>query len=264
MSDSPIDWLELREPRDHAARCMELTSEFVDALGAEPRVLDLGCGTGSNFRYLAPKVGRRARWLCVDHDPNMLGRAAALLGDFDVEFQQRDLARELPSLALGPGAAITTSAFLDMTSAPWLDRLAVWCRGRPLLAAMSFDGRLEWQPFAPEDESIRLRWLALRGDDQGFGPPLGPDAANYLAERLRRAGHRVRLATSPWRLGPGDRPLLETMLRGIGRRLRAATSGESIDGWLDLRRRQIGAGKMRLTVGHVDLLSLPPGLGESR
>ena len=54
----PASWLELREPADHRARAAEALDPLLRwwrARGARS-VLDLGCGTGSNVRYLAPKL----------------------------------------------------------------------------------------------------------------------------------------------------------------------------------------------------------------
>ena len=34
----------------------------------------MGCGTGSNYRYLGTKLGLRPRWLCVDHDRDVDSR----------------------------------------------------------------------------------------------------------------------------------------------------------------------------------------------
>ena len=69
-------WLALREPADHAARSVDLTSAIaakVLAADPAPRILDLAAGTGSNFRYLAAAMPR-GRWLLVDHDPSLLAR----------------------------------------------------------------------------------------------------------------------------------------------------------------------------------------------
>ncbi|MGD8498218.1 MAG: class I SAM-dependent methyltransferase, partial [Chromatiales bacterium] len=58
MSGFSPDWLALREPLDARAR----SAALVDRLRAQAprgprRILDLGSGTGSNLRYLAPRLG---------------------------------------------------------------------------------------------------------------------------------------------------------------------------------------------------------------
>ena len=58
-------WLALREPYDHAARSAALAERFAAAVGNAPHLIDLGCGTGSNLRYLAPRIaGPTALALC--------------------------------------------------------------------------------------------------------------------------------------------------------------------------------------------------------
>ena len=60
------DWLALREPFDHAARSVALARRLADRLPARPRLLDLGGGTGSLFRFLAPIIGRGQDWILLD------------------------------------------------------------------------------------------------------------------------------------------------------------------------------------------------------
>jgi SAM-dependent methyltransferase len=273
-------WLTLREPYDHAARSAGLAGRFAAALAAEPRLMDLGCGTASNLRYLAPRIRGPQRWLCIDHDPALLNAARAALldwgdrqrwrsrgdgdgltlarpdGEIAVGFVLGDLARD--ALPERDGAAgLNASALLDLTSAAWLDRLAAWCRGIPVLIALSFDGRLGFEPAAPEDRTIRERFVAHQRSDKGFGPALGPDAAPYLADRLAACGHAVALEPADWRLGPEDQPLLEATLEGIVRAARQMANDSSLERWATRRRQQLAADDLRLTIGHLDLLALP-------
>jgi hypothetical protein len=69
------DWLTLREPFDHAARSMALARRLADRLPRRPRLLDLGAGTGSLFRFLAPIIGRGQDWILVDSDAALLDDA---------------------------------------------------------------------------------------------------------------------------------------------------------------------------------------------
>ena len=75
------DWLALREPFDHAARSVALARRLADRLPTRPRLVDLGGGTGSMFRFLAPIIGRGQDWILVDADAALLddafGRTAA-------------------------------------------------------------------------------------------------------------------------------------------------------------------------------------------
>jgi len=271
-------WLALREPYDREARNGDLAERFATALGAAPYLTDLGCGAGSNLRYLAPRIPGPQRWLCADHDPALLNAAPAALMDWGVrrgwrsrndrnslvlarpagkiaiEFALRDLARDgLPEGVAG----LTASALLDLTSAAWLARLADWCRARPVLMALSFDGRLAFEPAAPEDRTIRERFVAHQRTDKGFGPALGPDAALHLADLLAARGLKVVLEPADWRLGAKDRALLAATLAGIVSAVCEMAHDPDLERWTRLRQRQLAAGDLRLTVGHLDLLALP-------
>lgn len=280
MSAFDPTWLALREPYDHAGRSAELADRFAAAIGATPRLLDLGCGTGSNLRYLAARIAGPQHWRCVDHDPALLNAARLALrdwardrgwasdrygegivlarpaGEIVINFALGDLARNgLPENA--GIAGLTGSALLDLTSATWLDAFAAGYRGKPLLMALSFDGRLVVEPAAPEDGEICRRFVAHQRTDKGFGPALGPDAAAHLAERLAARGCAVRLDAADWRLGAADGALLHAQIEGMIEALREVAPDRCLERWAALRRQQLRAGDLRLTVGHLDLLVLP-------
>jgi SAM-dependent methyltransferase len=273
-------WLALREPYDHAARSAALAERFAAAVGDAPHLLDLGCGAGSNLRYLAPRIPGAQRWLCVDHDRALLDTARVAMrdwakgqgwpnriapdglavarpgGEIRVGFVLGELARDrLPWSHQVAG--VSAAALLDLTSAAWLDAFAARCRGTPLLAALSFDGRLVFEPAAEEDSEICRRFSADQRTNKGFGPALGPDAAAHLAERLAAAGCVVSLEAADWRLGPADGALLRATLTGIVDAARDVAHDRRLERWATERAQQLAAGDFRLTVGQVDLLALP-------
>ena len=72
------DWLRLREPADAAARAEDLLDAVRPRLaGDAPTVIhDLGSGTGSMSRWLAPRLPGPQHWVLHDRDADLLARAA--------------------------------------------------------------------------------------------------------------------------------------------------------------------------------------------
>src|SRR5215831_5989289 len=141
MSDFSADWLALREPIDSVSRSMRLTRAIADAL---PRyraidILDLGAGTGANVRYLAGKLPLPQRWLLVDRDERLLGRAPKAWPSQCLDLQRAVLDASL----FADRALVTASALLDLVSDDWLQALAARCReaGAAVLFARSEERR---------------------------------------------------------------------------------------------------------------------------
>ena len=86
MSEFSAQWLELREPVDHRSRNQDLQAQVIDYLTKMEtvypgiiRLTDLGSGTGSNLRALAPQLGLMQFWTLIDYDVALLHTARATL-----------------------------------------------------------------------------------------------------------------------------------------------------------------------------------------
>ena len=258
MSSFDPSWLALREGYDHAVRDRGLTDAFVAVLGPSPKLMDLGCGTGSNLRYLSPHLDRGQRWTCVDYDPALLEKLEVTKPKgINVEGLQMDLAQDLESLEVMVGMGVTSTALLDLCSAAWLDHLAQHCRKVPLLMTLIYDGRMIWSPHDPDDEAINAAFNQHQRSDKGFGPALGPDAASHMAEALEAVGHDVRQATSDWIFDAEDGVILSAMVTGITAAAKEYDPSLPIDAWRTRRQHDIATRALSLTVGHLDLLAIP-------
>ena len=258
MSGFDPDWLALREPYDHAARDHGLTAAFVEALGPSPRLVDLGSGTGSNLRYLAPHLPPDQKWVCIDYDRRLLD---VLQSDtpsvVEVGTVCLDLAQKLDEVPIEPGIGVTSTALLDLTSEAWLDQLAERCRQSTVLMTLAVDGVLEWRPHDPMDELVAAAFWRHQATDKGFGPAAGAHAAGYLARRFRDLGHDVRIARSDWVFSAEDSVILDPLLHGIASAALEIEPDQPIQPWLDRRLAHIEEGRFSMTVGHEDLLALP-------
>jgi SAM-dependent methyltransferase len=275
------DWLDLREPFDHAARSLDLAELLVERLPARPRLLDLGAGTGSLFRWLAPLIGRAQVWTLLDADPSMIddafdaiaewadlndwavttpGRAMLVHtpnGAWRIEAVVADLAG-VSTLPLKGHDAVVNSALCDLVSARWIEALVprLTC---PFYAALLVDGRASWAPVHPLDRAVAAAFKRDQGRDKGFGPALGPRAAAALKAAFKDAGWLVETATSDWRIGPAALGMLRAVVKGDANAARIADPrrGDDFAAWRDDRLRVATRGKLRLTLGHRDVLALP-------
>jgi hypothetical protein len=262
-------WLALREPADAEARARDLAEALERALPASgSRVIhDLGCGTGSMGRWLAPLLAGPQHWVLHDRDGDLLEPAAADApgpaadgAPVTVEAKQTDIARMQASDLTG-ATLITASALLDLLTADELERLAALCMGAgcPILLTLSVVGSVEIAPADPLDTRVAAAFDAHQRRPTERGHLLGPDAVDFAVEAFRRLGAEVLLRPSPWRLGPAHSALAAEWFTGwVG----AACEQEPelagpCDPYARRRLEQASAGELSVTVGHADLLVLP-------
>ena len=261
MSGFDPAWLALREGADHRARNRALLQAVSSRFAGRESVtvVDLGCGTGSNFRALAPHLPARQRWTLVDHDPALLAAARARLageGAPAVAFLAADLSADLDA-ALGPAPDLVTAAALfDLVSPAFIERFAdaVAARGATFYTALTYDGREAWDPPHPADRAVQAAFCAHQRSDKGFGPAAGPDATQALVDAFLARGYRVATGDSPWVLGPDDAALVAALASGIADAARATgqVGDAEVIAWLAARRAAT------CTIGHQDLLAVPP------
>lgn len=254
-------WLALREPHDKRARNADVLDAVVTAFASHVslNVADIGCGTGSTYRTLSPRLPPGQRWRLYDNDLSLLARAA---GPANVTTVPLDLSRDLEAALDGVVDLVATSALLDLVSAEWLERFATELAARrlPVYAALSYDGRASLEPLDPMDARIVAAVNRHQRTDKGFGPALGPAAAQAAVAQFEALGYAVIQGQSDWQFEPGDREIQIEMLSGW------AAAARDIDvkvddavAWLTRRRALVNEGRSTIRVGHVDFFARPTG-----
>ncbi|WP_225839985.1 class I SAM-dependent methyltransferase [Streptomyces sp. NK08204] len=270
------EWLRLREPADAAARAHELLDPLRSGLSGRPGpsrlsgpgpagglvVHDIGCGTGSMGRWLAPRLEGAQHWILHDRDPHLLHfaavaspRSAADGSRVTVETRCGDVGR-LTARALAGAALVTASALLDVLTREEVVALVGACAGAgcSALFTLSVAGRVDLSPSDPLDAEITEAFNA----HQRRTGLLGPDAAAVAGEAFAERGATVRVHPSLWRLGPAQSELTAQWLRGwvgaaVEQRPRLAGAAER---YLQERLAACEAGELRVVVHHSDLLAL--------
>ncbi|MEX2467281.1 MAG: class I SAM-dependent methyltransferase, partial [Gemmatimonadota bacterium] len=261
--DSVFDagWLSLREALDHRSRADELLDPLVQEWLTRGwgRIVDLGSGTGSNVRYLAPRLPQPQSWVLVDHDAALLAGAVLPPEAGTPVRMTGDLARE-GLVALRDADLCVAAALLDLVSEGWLERVVEGCvdGARGVLFTTTYDGTIAWAAGGsshPDDPFVTELVNDHQTRDKGLGTALGPRAAFEARARFERVGYRTWLVPSPWRLGPGERAVAERLIDGWeGAAVEQAPDQEArIRDWGASKRRTVREGSFALTVGHLDL-----------
>lgn len=285
MTDEELaHWLKLREAADWTARSARLTHVIAGVVdGCNPlNVLDLGCGTGSNLRYLAERLPSPQHWLLVDRSDDLLSlvrtRTEAWASERGYDVRNRPggftirsdrflchvttRCQDLETLAdealFADRHLVTASALLDLVSDVWLETLVTQCvkTGAAALMALSYDGRATCDPPEPEDDRVRLLFNEHQHRDKGLGgPAAGPDAIDAVERAFTDAGFEVKSEPSAWTLAPAETDFQHLLIEGWAS---AATEQDPeaapvIADWLRRRLAHVNEGRSRVTVGHRDL-----------
>lgn len=261
------DWLSLREPVDVRSRSLALAEKAGRMLRPPLTIHDLGSGTGSMMRWLAPLLPGPQTWVLHDWNEELLRHAAATAAadgagrTVDVRTRVGHLA-ELREADLAGASLVVTSALLDVLTAAEVDAIVRACvaAAAPALFALSVDGAVELDPARSED----AMFAASFNDHQRRGADgrtlLGPDAVDIAADGFAKAGWTVSLDSSPWRLDSGDSRLTAEWLDGwvaaaVDQRPELAANARD---YLLQRRADREAGLLSVVVHHTDLLAWPP------
>ncbi|MFC7277845.1 class I SAM-dependent methyltransferase [Paractinoplanes rhizophilus] len=245
-------WLTLREPADAAARSRELVTLLP---GPIRTIRDLGCGTGSLGRWLAPQLDGPQHWIMADRDPALLEHAAANMPfpAVTVETALGDVTA-LTGADLAGTDLVTCSALLDLLTAGEVTNLAnVLAESKTAaLFTLSVAGTVTLDPALPEDATIEEAFNAHQRRVDGGRRLLGPDAPAAARAAFEQAGATVITRPSPWRLGPESAALIAEWLRGWVGAAAEQRPDLRFDTYLDTRL----ANPPNATIGHVDLLAI--------
>jgi len=290
MSKFSTEWLSLREPIDHRSRNQDLQAQVINYLAkvktvypGTVRLTDLGSGTGSNLRALAPLLNAVQHWTLTDYDLELLQAArTSLLAWADseianhvlestiatstqikplsiskenkkmiVEFRCVDLNKDYRTILDEPADIITAAAFFDLVAEPWLTKFCAYL-SKPLYTVLTYDGIEKWSPPEIIDVDILKAFHQHQITDKGFGSALGPAASERMQSLLRECHFSTVCASSPWILDNHDHLLIEHLASGTVGAVREINTipNHLVDQWEQSRRQA-----SKCEIGHIDLFA---------
>jgi len=268
MTGFAAEWLRLREPADHAARNGSVRDVVVDFLNQTDGavIADLASGTGSTVRALFEAIDVDQHWHLLDNDEALLEEASNSFAangrsDMSVQTHTVDLNRFPSGLTAIKPNLITTSAFVDLVSVDWLSRLVTYALMEriPVYTALTYSGSVSFSPEDPSDDRIIEAFNEHQLSDKGFGPALGPLAADRITKLFKVARFHTIEKQSDWKLTPDMVDLQKELLKGLAQAASetGSISADEADGWLARRLEIVLKGQSEITIGHKDIAAFP-------
>lgn len=267
MSGFSPEWLALREPADHAAINAGVRHALARTVEGKSdlRIVDLGCGAGSNLRGLSPWLPPAQEWTLVDYDARLLAAAEARIGrglpGVTVRTRQADFSGGDFAPLIAGADLVTAAALFDLVSERIIGQLAdaVAANRQIFSTVLTYDGIAAFLPEHPLDQAMRLAFNAHQQTDKGFGPAAGPEATEALVAAFARHGYRIMRGKSPWVLDRTFEQLRRELDQGWAGAVRETgrVPARDIDRWIAHRLAADGAVTL---IGHEDLLALPPAV----
>ncbi len=263
-----VDWLALREAEDARARSAALADIVPGLLDPGPlTVHDLGSGTGSMMRWLAPRLPGPQTWVLHDWNANLTARASEGPRPRDrsgrpVALRSRigELDR-LDAAALHGASLVTASALLDVLTAAEAHAIVDAClaAGVPVLQSLSVTGDVALTPWDPRDIRFARAFNAHQRREVAGRRLLGRYGATLVGGLFGMAGWHVRTALTTWRLDRREPLLLAEWFDGWTGAALEQDPGllREAAGYRELRWAQRSRGELAATVYHLDLLAWP-------
>lgn len=286
-TDFQVEWLEGRFSFDAKARNKTVEQACLEHFSkrASLNIVDIGAGTGSNFRYFWNRFSQNQNWTFVELNPELAKVAKEKCIQFAQEQQflvsnQRDRlifqkGKQYRSvqilhqsflelhqfLDLNTIDLITAGAVFDLLSTNMLDQFLskIITSQTALLATINYTG-MRFKHSTKRDQQYVQLYEAHMCRQQAFGRAIGPKFPDYLKAFSNAKSIPLLMGSSHWIIGPNDHKmhqfLLDYMEKGLGEMLRDKTQRPDFQNWLAEKRSLSQQGRLELQVLHQDAFLL--------
>ncbi len=262
------EWLALREPEDADARSRDLALTVAQLVHPGPVVVhDLGSGTGSMMRWLAPLLPGPQAWVLHDWNSELTDRAISEAPPRDgggdavsVRSKTGNLA-QLRASDLAGASLVTASALLDVLTSREIHAIVNAClrAGCPALFALSVTGEVRLAPRDELDPAFERAFNAHQVREEHGRQQLGRHGAAIARGLFTEAGWHVRPSTTVWRLDRRRARLLREWFEGwtdAALEQEPALAAVATD-YRERRASQLESGELSVHIRHLDLLAWP-------
>lgn len=280
MNHAATRYLEAKRTVDDRARSPRVRDRLLSVLPDSPRILDVGCGTGTTVPRLLEWGVDDGVYRGVDSDAGVVSFARAVRptalrrAGYDVTITDDGFAVENLSVAFEQADAmaaldggrfdlVVAQAFADLVPVgALLDGIeSALAPGGLAYLPITFDGGTIFQPDHPADRAIERAYHEAIDTREGRDVHAG----RHLADACRRrSGDLLGMASSDWTVRPVDDAYPGDEAYFLGRILdfvESALRDRPIEGkadWLATRREQLDRAELTYVAHQYDLLYRVP------
>ena len=155
---------------------------------------------------------------------------------------------------------ISYSAAIDLMSKRSIDNSFKLIKNNNVLFfSLCFDGKVKWTPSHPYDKYVLSFFNNHQQSDKGFGMALGYKSINYIKKKANKLGLEIKIRNSPWIVkneSQDDTVFMKRYLLDIKKSLfhMDGIDKKMLRQWYADKSKNIECNKVKLTVGHKDML----------
>lgn len=286
--NDPVQWLSYRFACDAEARNQGIERKFLEFFDHMPRLclVDVGAGTGANFRYYFDKIKQNQEWTFIEQDPHLIKASHICLEKFalghDYSFRQDNNAITITSkdkeahinfiqgslthietLAdLQKTDVVTANAVFDLVAYEQFDTFAGKLKENDvcLLSTLNYY-ETSFIPFSASDgRFIRLYHMHMRRP-QPFGIAMGPDCCEEMLDLLYAHGMLIEQEASQWHITQRNTTLQNFLLHFIENAIHelnlAECEQQAFNEWLTEKKTLSHNHELEIYVDHNDIFAYP-------
>lgn len=285
----PALWLSYRAACDAAARHKGVERKFLEFFNHKSvlELVDVGAGTGANFRYYFDLIQQNQRWTFLEKDPFLLAQASDTIAQYA---HQHGYRFEQPHAHLIRVSAGKKQAHIQLTqgSLEELDRLVNLADTDIVTANAVFDliayeqfdalvGRLKRQyvcllstlnyyeisflPFSEADARF-VRWYHMYlKRPQPSGIAMGADCCEEMLDLLHQHEMIIIQEASQWHISRNNTAMHHFLLHFMGQGIQtlnlADCERKAFFEWMQEKKQLCRERKLEIYVDHNDIFAYP-------
>ena len=255
-------WLFQRERIDNLSKNISLVNKINNNLNNLDRIkiIDLGTGTGSNFRYLSKKIKYQNQfWTLMDISKNSLNEAKKNIIMNNkinkITLKKNDIIKNIQNINFFNYDLVTGSAFLDIMPLHWFKKFYLKNENTKLIYfSINYDGYFKFYPQHKLDNDV----LILFNKDQQSKKDnktraVGPDCSEIIQDYFSKT-HKTYLFKSNWNDVRSKK--FQLIFLDFCEKIIIKNKKTNFLEWLHFRKEKIINKKSNLQVSNNDFLAI--------